>query len=98
MSNLQSPTIYERALDFVPAGGVIGLGSGKASTEFVNLLGERVKTGLQVRGVPTSQASADLAKRLGIELVSLAEAIPLDVTVDGADEVDPDLNLIKGLG
>jgi ribose 5-phosphate isomerase A len=91
-------TIYERALEFIQPGDVVGLGSGRASTEFIRLLGARVKGGFQVRGVPTSQASAKLAQELGIPLVSLDEGMPLAVTVDGADEVDPKLNLIKGYG
>jgi ribose 5-phosphate isomerase A len=91
-------TIYERALDFVADGAVVGLGSGRASTEFIKLVGARVRGGLRVRGVPTSQNSADLAQSLGIPLVSLEEGMPLAVTVDGADEVDPQLNLIKGYG
>jgi ribose 5-phosphate isomerase A len=91
-------TIYERALDFVKPGDVVGLGSGRASTAFIGVLGERVKQGLQVRGVPTSRASEELALKLGIPLVSLEEAMPLALTVDGADEVAPDLGLIKGWG
>src|SRR5207237_6554935 len=61
-------------------------------------LGARVKAGFRVTAVPTSQASARLAQEFGIPLVSLEEAMPLDVTVDGADEVDPHLDLIKGYG
>jgi ribose 5-phosphate isomerase A len=91
-------TIYERALDFVADGAVVGLGSGRASTEFIKLVGARVRAGLRVRGVPTSQNSAELAQSLGIPLVSLEEGMPLAVTVDGTDEVDPQLNLIKGYG
>jgi ribose 5-phosphate isomerase A len=91
-------TIYERALEFIPDGSAVGLGSGRAATQFVKLLGERVQAGFRVRGVPTSPATADLATQLGIPLVSLEDAMPLDVTVDGADEVDPQLNLIKGFG
>jgi ribose 5-phosphate isomerase A len=91
-------TIYERALDFVTAPATIGLGSGHASEEFIKLLGARVRAGLRVSGVPTSQASAQLARDCGIPLVSLEQGIPLAVTVDGADEVDPQLNLIKGYG
>jgi len=91
-------TIYERALDFLAEGDVVGLGSGRASTEFIKLLGQRVRAGFQVRGVPTSQGSAQLAQEVGISLVSLAEGLPLAVTVDGADEVDPRLNMIKGYG
>jgi ribose 5-phosphate isomerase A len=91
-------TIYERALDFVADGAFVGLGSGRASTEFIKLVGQRVRAGLHVRGVPTSQTSAELARSLGIPLVSLEEGMPIAVTVDGADEVDPHLNLIKGYG
>jgi ribose 5-phosphate isomerase A len=91
-------TIYERALEYVADGDAIGLGSGHASSEFIRLLGERVRAGLRVRGVPTSQASADLAKQVGIPLVTLAETLPLALTVDGADEVDPNLDMIKGYG
>jgi len=92
-------TIYEKALEFIHSGDVVGLGSGKASTEFIKLLGQRVQEGrLQVKGVPTSDKSGDLATQLGIPLVSLREGMPLAVAVDGADEVDPDLNMIKGWG
>jgi ribose 5-phosphate isomerase A len=91
-------TIYERALDFVTSGQTIGLGSGRASGRFIQLLGERVRAGLSIRGVPTSVESQHLAELGGIPLVSLEEGMPLAVTVDGADEVDPDLNLIKGYG
>jgi ribose 5-phosphate isomerase A len=91
-------TIYERALELVREGSTIGLGSGRASTEFLKLLGTRVAAGLDVRGVPTSRATAKLAMQLGIQLVTLEEGMPLDLTVDGADEVDPQLNLIKGYG
>lgn len=91
-------TIYERALEFLAEGDVVGLGSGRASTEFIKLLGQRVKAGLHVRGVPTSEGVGQLAQQIGIPLVPLAEGMPLAVTVDGADEVDPHLNLIKGYG
>ncbi|HYT89718.1 MAG TPA: ribose-5-phosphate isomerase RpiA [Gemmataceae bacterium] len=91
--------IYERALELVPDGGVVGLGSGRAATAFVQTLAERMRTtGLKVRGVATSEATADLAQQVGIPLVSLAEAGILDIAIDGADEVDPALNLIKGYG
>jgi ribose 5-phosphate isomerase A len=94
-----SQTIYEHALQWVPEGGTVGLGSGRASTEFIKLLGARVKAGLRIRGgVPTSDASGRLARELGIPLLSLEEAMPLDVAVDGADEWDDNLNLIKGYG
>ena len=91
-------TIFRRALDFVADGMTLGLGSGRAANKFTELLGERVRAGLRVRGVPTSQATAELAARVGVPLVGLADAPRLDLTVDGADEVDPQLNLIKGYG
>ena len=91
-------TIYERALEFTSDGATIGLGSGRAATAFTKLLAARVQAGLHVRAVPASRTTAKLAGELGIPLVSLDEAMPLDVTVDGADEVDPRLNLIKGYG
>jgi ribose 5-phosphate isomerase A len=91
-------TIYERALDFLTADTTIGLGSGRASGRFITLLGDRVRAGLAIRGVPTSEESQRLAETVGVPLVSLEEGIPLAVTVDGADEVDPDLNMIKGYG
>jgi ribose 5-phosphate isomerase A len=91
-------TIYERALEYIADGAAVGLGSGRAATAFVKLLGQRVQAGQRVRAVPTSQATARLATQLGIPLVPLEEAMPLDVVVDGADEVDPELNLIKGYG
>ena len=85
-----------RALDFVEEGGVVGLGSGRAAGAFVRVLAARVRDGLRVRGVPTSEETARLARELGIELVGLESEI--DLTVDGADEVDGRLNLIKGYG
>ncbi|HET6574382.1 MAG TPA: ribose-5-phosphate isomerase RpiA [Fimbriiglobus sp.] len=92
-------TIYERALELVTDGAVIGLGSGRAAWAFVGLLGERVRAGhLRVQGVPTSVETAHVAKQHGVPLAGLDEAGELALTVDGADEVDPDLDLIKGYG
>ena len=92
-------TIIERALEFVADDSRIGLGSGRAARAFVKALGERVrKEGLRVQGVPTSEETASLARQEGIPLLTLAEAGLLDLTVDGADEVDPNLDLIKGYG
>ena len=87
-----------RALDFVRDGTVVGLGTGRAATAFVHAFGERVAQGLRIKGVPTSQATAAVARRLGIPLVGLGDVDVIDVTVDGADEVDPQLDLIKGYG
>lgn len=92
-------TIVERALELVPNASRIGLGSGRAAQAFVKVLGERTRTGhLHVHGVPTSEETANLARQEGIPLLTLAEADILDLTVDGADEVDPNLDLIKGYG
>src|SRR6267142_231073 len=84
------------ALGFVRDGAVVGLGSGRAASAFVRALAARVHDGFRVRGVATSEETARLARELGIELVGLEADI--DLTVDGADEVDGELNLIKGYG
>jgi ribose 5-phosphate isomerase A len=88
----------ERALKLVAPGMKLGLGSGSTARHFVDLVGEQVKAGLDIRCVATSEATASQAKALGIPLVSLNEIPELDLTVDGADEVDPELRLIKGGG
>jgi ribose 5-phosphate isomerase A len=86
-----------RALELVRDAKLLGLGSGRAASAFIRALGAEVRAGRAVRGVPTSEASARLAREMGIPLTGL-DAAPLDVTVDGADEVDPRLDLIKGYG
>ena len=86
------------ALGLVSDGQTLGLGTGRAAAAFVDVLGERVRKGLRVRGVPTSIATAEQAARLGIPLVTLDEAGELDIAFDGADEVDPNLDCIKGYG
>jgi ribose 5-phosphate isomerase A len=92
-------SIMERALELVPNHSLVGLGSGRAAQAFVRALGEWVRSGrLSVRGVPTSEETAALARELEVPLVTLAEAGALDLTIDGADEVDPNLDLIKGYG
>ncbi|MFP8874516.1 MAG: ribose-5-phosphate isomerase RpiA [Myxococcota bacterium] len=87
-----------RALDFVEDGQTLGLGTGRAATAFVRALGAEVEKGLRVRGVATSIATAEVARELSIPLLELEEAGTLDITFDGADEVDPNLDLIKGYG
>lgn len=87
-----------RALEHVEAGMKLGLGTGSTAKHFVELLGERVRGGLKVIGVPTSEATRADAERCGIPLTTLDELDRLDLTVDGADEIDPSLNLIKGGG
>jgi len=86
------------SLRFVKDGHVVGLGTGSTAAYFIKLLGEEVKNGLRVRGIPTSIRSRELALSLGIPLITLDDCQEIDVTVDGADEVDPHLRLIKGGG
>lgn len=85
------------ALEYVRDGMRVGLGSGRAASAFVRALGARVREGLAVRGVPTSENTGRLARDLGVPLSGLDEGL-IDLTVDGADEVDPRLDLIKGYG
>ncbi|MFI5244910.1 MAG: ribose-5-phosphate isomerase RpiA [Gemmatimonadales bacterium] len=87
-----------RALDLITDGALVGLGSGRTASTFVRLLGARVRDGLHVTGVPASNATAELARVAGIPLAPLSEDELLDITVDGADEVAPNLDLIKGHG
>ena len=87
-----------RALEFVRAGMRLGLGTGSTARHFVDLLGERVRGGLDVVAVPTSEATRAQAAKLGIALTTLDETPELDLTVDGADEIAPDLTVIKGGG
>jgi ribose 5-phosphate isomerase A len=82
----------------VKDGQVVGLGTGSTAAFFIKLLGEKVKSGLRVRGIPTSVRSRDLAESVGIPLTTLDECQEIAVTIDGADEVDPQLRLIKGGG
>ena len=88
----------ERAVEMVEHGMVLGLGTGSTVAHVLTLLAARVRAGLQVVGVPSSRATEAAAIRLGIPLTTLAEHPVLDLTIDGADEVDPALNLIKGGG
>jgi len=88
----------QASLRFVKDGQVVGLGTGSTAAYFIKLLGEEVKNGLRVRGIPTSVRSRELAVSLGIPLITLDDCQEIDVTVDGADEVDPQLRLIKGGG
>jgi ribose 5-phosphate isomerase A len=87
-----------RAVDFVRPGMRIGLGTGSTARHFVELLAERVRAGLDIVAVPTSETTRRDAERLGIPLTSLDETPELDLTVDGADEIGPDLSLVKGGG
>jgi ribose 5-phosphate isomerase A len=89
----------KRAVEFVEDGMRVGLGTGSTAAWMVRCLAERMRDeGMQVTGVPTSSRTADLARQLGIKVVTLDEARWLDLTIDGADEFDAQLNLIKGGG
>ena len=90
----------ETAMQHVESGMVVGLGSGSTAAHFIKELGRQLRDGRlsSIRGIPTSEASRRLAEAAAIPLTSFAEVERCDVTVDGADEVDPKLNLIKGLG
>jgi ribose 5-phosphate isomerase A len=83
------------ALRYVKPGRTLGLGTGRAASAFIRALGA---SGIEVRGVPTSVGAEDLGRSVGIPIVTLAEARKIDIDFDGADEVDPRLNLIKGYG
>ena len=89
----------KRAVDFVEDGMKLGLGTGSTAAWMVRCLAERIRNdGLRVVGVPTSTRTAELARQLGVPVTSLDDAKWLDLTIDGADEFDPNLALIKGGG
>ncbi len=88
----------ERSLGYVEDGMVLGLGTGSTAVHMVRLLAERVKDGLRVQGVPTSRATGSLAAELGIALIGFDQVTRIDLTIDGADEIDANLDLIKGGG
>ena len=97
----EDPAMYAAAasaLELIVDGALVGLGSGRTASVFVRLLGARVRDGLRVTGVPASGTIEALARAERIPLVSLSESEVLDLTVDGADEVAPNLDLIKGHG
>jgi len=86
------------ALDQIRSGMIVGLGTGSTAAHFIRELGTKVRSGLVVMGIPTSDESARLASEAGIPVTDFRQHPQIDVTVDGADEVSPDLDLIKGLG
>jgi ribose 5-phosphate isomerase A len=99
MANDEEKQVAARAsLRFVRDGLVVGLGTGSTAAYAVRFLGERVQAGLKIRGIPTSVHTRELAASLGIPLTTLDECPQIDVTIDGADEIDPELRLIKGGG
>ena len=97
-ADAQKRAAAARAVEFVRPGMRLGLGTGSTAKHFVELIGERVRAGLDIVAVPTSQATRADAERCGIALTTLDETPELDLTVDGADEIAPDLSLIKGGG
>ena len=97
-ADAQKRAAAARAVEFVRPGMRLGLGTGSTARHFVDLLGERVRGGLDVVAVPTSRETEAQAARLGIPLTTLDDTPALDLTVDGADEIGPDLSLIKGGG
>lgn len=90
--------VAAKAIELITDGARVGLGSGRAATVFIAKLGVRRREGLRVSGVPTSRAAAEQARHAGIPLVELGTGGLLDLTVDGADEVAPNLDLVKGWG
>ncbi len=87
-----------RAVELVRDGMVVGLGTGSTASEAIRLLGERAKEGLKIRGIPTSEVTRKLARECGIPMVGLTDVPRVDLTIDGADEIDPQMRLIKGGG
>ena len=99
MSNDQEKQAAARAsLKFIHDGDIVGLGTGSTAAYFIRFLAERVSAGLKIRGVPTSIPAQHLAESCGIPLTTLDEVQQIDVDIDGADEFDPQLRLIKGGG
>jgi ribose 5-phosphate isomerase A len=102
-SDLEKQAAARASLRFVRDGNIVGLGTGSTAAHAVRFLGERVHAGLKIRGIPTSVHTKELATSVGIPLTTLDEVQqielqPIDVTIDGADEFDPQLHLIKGGG
>jgi ribose 5-phosphate isomerase A len=96
--DLEKEAAARASLRFVRDGDIVGLGTGSTAAYAVRFLGEQVHAGLKIRGIPTSVHTKELAASLGIPLTTLDEFQQIDVTIDGADEFDPQLNLIKGGG
>ncbi len=97
-ADAQKRAAAARAVEFVRPGMRLGLGTGSTAKHFVELVGERVRAGLDIIAVPTSAATRADAERCGIKLTTLDETPQLDLTIDGADEIAPDFSLIKGGG
>lgn len=103
MSTAESTAAFKeqaaaKAVEFIRPGMVVGLGTGSTAKFMIALLGQRVRDGLEIQGVPTSRETADLARAQGIPLIDTEEEWGIDLALDGADQADPHLNLIKGGG
>jgi len=99
MSDRHKELAARKAVEYIGDGMVVGLGTGSTAEFAIRALGERIKAeGLEIQCVPTSEASAALGEQVGLDIQSFEDNPVIDLTIDGADEVDPDLNLIKGLG
>lgn len=88
----------EAAIDLVKDGMIVGLGTGSTANHAIEGLGRRVGAGLRIKGVATSKATEQLARKVGVPITTLEQVGEVDLTIDGADEVDPSFNLIKGMG
>lgn len=88
----------ERAVDYILDGMTVGLGTGSTAYWAIEKIGEKVQEGLDIKAIATSERSEEQAKKLGIKMISFSEIDKIDITIDGADEVDKSLNLIKGGG
>ena len=98
LTDTEKAAAARKSLEYVKDGMIVGLGSGSTATFAIQFLGEQVRQGLKIRGIPTSRASGELARSLNIPLTSFDEVDHTDVTIDGADEVAAGLALIKGGG
>ena len=96
--DMEKQAAAQASMRFVHDGNIVGLGSGSTAAYAVRFLAERVRGGLKIRGIPTSRETHELAASLGIPLVTLDDFQSIDVTIDGADEIDPQLQIIKGGG
>jgi len=98
IQNISKENAAKEAIKFVKNGMIVGLGTGSTAKIAVDLLGKRLSKDFQIKGMPTSIATKQQAKKIGIELVDINEYDHIDIAIDGADEVSPDKSLIKGLG
>ena len=97
-NEIEKEAASRASLQFIKDGQIVGLGTGSTAAYAVQFIGERVAAGLKIRGIPTSNNTRETATKLGIPLTNFDEVQHIDVTIDGADEFDPQLNLIKGGG